>query len=528
MLRELLASFSVDTGAAVASLKKIDGAIEGAKGKLGALAEAFVGSTLVQGLRGFVEHQIELGSRVNDLSEKLGVSSDELQRFQFAAGLSGVGAEEAAKGLQFLNKNIGDAIGGNQEAIATFAKLGVTLKDGAGVRELGDMLPEIAQAFAGMGSDAERTAAAMKLFGKSGASLLPLLKEGPAGLAALSKEFDRLGGGMSKQFVQAADKAGDEIDKLKFAFNGWKSQITFAILPMVTTVATKLQGLVGTVRKITEETNLAKEAWVVFGAGATAASLQGAAGFAKFLGILPKGASFWESALGLFEIALVVAGVALLFLAFEDFFTFLTGGESIIGDLIDKFLGIGAGKDLINDLSASWALLSGLFATDLGQLKEVGAVILDVLVKKAIPYAVAGFVDMVRIVAGLVTLTGAFVKAFSQATQLDFSGAYKTLSATGKTLFGDNGLLTKSAVGNLAINDKAKALAPVDVTDSLHTGGRSGSSQPAGPVNVSNDTTITITGVKDAAAAGQAVKDGVKDAWQDNLRDSFGAAGTGG
>ena len=208
MLRELLASFNVDTGQAVQSLKHLDVGIARAKQTLGALAEAFIGSAIVHGLGEFIEGQIEAGSRVNDLSEKLGVGTEELQKFQLAAGLAGVNSESAAQALGFLNKNMGAALEGNKEAVETFAKMGVALKDGSGkVRELGDVIPEIADSFEKLESNQERTALAMKIFGKSGAALIPLLKEGSAKLVEMNRRFEELGGGMTEEFVKAADEA---------------------------------------------------------------------------------------------------------------------------------------------------------------------------------------------------------------------------------------------------------------------------------------------------------------------------------
>lgn len=526
MLRELLATFDVDTAKAAAKVKDLDGKIEGAKNMLGALASAFIGSALVHGLKEFVGHQIEAGSRINDLSEKLGVGTDELQQFQFAAGLTGVASESAAKGLQFLNKNMGEALDGNKEAVETFKKLDVALKGADGqVRELGDVIPEIADAFEKMGSDQERTATAMKVFGKAGADLLPLLKGGAKGVAEFNAEFERLGGGMRKDFIEAADKAGDEIDKLKFALNGWKSQLVFAILPALTRGVTHLQTWVGGLRKVTNETRLAQYVMAAFGVGAAAAGFKAASGFAEMMGILPKDASFWKKILGLGEIALVVAGVALLALAFEDLFTFVTGGQSLIGDLVNEFLGMHEAQQITDQLAATWEYLNGIFAQDFRELKPIADIMWS-LGKEIVPYAVASFLDLLRVVVGLVTAAATLVKILGQISQLDFSGAGKTLEAAGKTLFGEKGLLSTSSVGNLAIKTAAKANAPVDVTETVRTGryGAAGDTT----VNVENNVTNKITGVKDAAGAGEAAKSGTKDALGSVLADALGAVGTGG
>src|SRR5688572_29131721 len=156
-LREIIASFDVDTSKAQQGMQTLDAKVQKAAQTLGALADAFVNSAFVKGITSFVEHQIQAGSAVNDLSEKLGVGTDELQAFQFAAGMVGVSAEEAAKGLQFLNKNVGEAVSGNAEATSTLQKLGVAIKDGSGeVRDAANLMPDLAEAFSKLDSDAER------------------------------------------------------------------------------------------------------------------------------------------------------------------------------------------------------------------------------------------------------------------------------------------------------------------------------------------------------------------------------------
>lgn len=538
MLRELIAKFSIDGSQASSQMKHLDAGVSSLGSKLGGLAEAFIGSAIVHGIGEFVKSQIEAGSRVKDLSDKLGVGGEELQRFQFAAGQVGVSSEGAAQALGFLNKNVGMAIEGNAEATQTFAKMGVALKDGSGgVRELGDMLPEVAEAFANMGSHQERTAAAMQIFGKSGASLLPLLKDGAAGLVAMNAEVDRLGGTMDDGFVHAAKKAGDELYSLKFALNGWKSQIAVAILPGLTRMVVKLQGWIGTLRKVTKETNLAKVAWLAMGAGAAAASAKAAMGFAKLLGVLPKGASFWKTVLGLGEIGLVIAAVVGLVLVFEDLFQLVTGGESLIGDLITEFLGAEEAANFTKSLSDAWEQISQVFVGLGPQLKEVGRMVMDLAVKAA-PYLISAFEFIVKLIAsaivGLATFAGVIGKVAGALIKLkngDNSGIDslggdlgKIIDKGGDAIFGKGGLFGDAG-------PKAAAV-PIDMGEidgkvrnpTAFKRGAGGTTQ----VSQTNKTEVNIHGVKDAAAAGEAARSGVESALDGSLNDALAASLAGG
>src|SRR5688572_23525187 len=121
MLRELLAKFGieVDDGA----LKKADAGIDKTKGKildLGELASglggAFAGAALIGGVAHFTQGLIDLGSELDDQSNRLGISASELQGWRFVAGQAGASAEELGSGLKILTKNIADAAEGGAAA----------------------------------------------------------------------------------------------------------------------------------------------------------------------------------------------------------------------------------------------------------------------------------------------------------------------------------------------------------------------------------------------------------------------------
>jgi hypothetical protein len=107
---------------------------------------------------------------MNTLAQRTGITVGALQALQMAAKLSGV--DDATGALQKLTVAIGTAAeSGKTEA---FTKLGLDFQ------ALQSMAPEeqfkaVQSAIAGLATPAERAAAAVSLFGKSGVELLPLL-----------------------------------------------------------------------------------------------------------------------------------------------------------------------------------------------------------------------------------------------------------------------------------------------------------------------------------------------------------------
>lgn len=326
MLRELLALFDLQVDDK--QLKSAHNSLEGFKGALGTVAKYVAGAFAFHEVTRFIGEQIKLGAELDDQAQRLGIATDELQRFQYAAMLSGVHVEGANHALMHLNKSLGEALGGGEEQAKTFAKLGVHIKDASGqARPLSEIVPELADGFTKLKSPQEQTAVAMGIFGRQGAALIPLLKGGAAGVQKLFKEFEELGGGLSGDFVQAAAKADDELDRWRFTLGIVKSRIALEVLPVVTSLVQKLITFTVWAGKMAKQTNVLTV---------------GLYALVTVVGLLVA-----EWLILNIEIVAIVAVFAALFLIAEDIFTLFTGGNSLIGKFIDKLFGVGASKKFV-------------------------------------------------------------------------------------------------------------------------------------------------------------------------------------
>lgn len=521
-LRELLARFDVDTGDAKTKLHDVGASLNELKGAFGEIGKSILTAFSFHAVKDFIEQQIELGSRVNDLSAKLGVGTDELQKFQFAAGLVGVEGEQAAQALGFLNKNMGEALGGGAEQAKTFAELKVALKDSHGnARELGDVIPELADAFKGMSSQQERTATAMKLFGKSGAALLPLLQDGSEGLSKMNEEFALLGGGMQKDFIEAADAAGDEIDKLKFGMQGLKSRVTLAILPTITEWSKKMQGLVVGMIKMTKETNLAKFVWGALGIVMAGAFAKMVVGWSKFLGLIPKGGNIWSSLFKLGEIGLIIAAVIAVALAFEDLWVMINGGDSVIGDVIESLFGVGAKQSVIRDVRDAFDEVHASVVALKPIAEELGHILVEVW-----PYIRVAIREVGR---SMLTVIGGTIKFVALWIENVTKAIGKLLTVMGR--FSNE---AGEALGIDTLKDFGKAAASAGVGLSVATEKRSAVYGAERPVlgdlrqQQTNNIDITVQGGATNAETGRAVAGAVRGAlYQNDMNDALAAVSSG-
>lgn len=204
-------------------------------------AAAAAGTAIAAGLLKAADHFSEVGSALNDMRARTGVSAQALAEFGHAANQTGSSIEDVETSIKKMQKTVGDAANGSKAATAVLARLGLTLG------EIQRLSPDrqfqiIADRIHVIPSAAGRAATAMAIFGKSGTSLLPMIEN----LSELRAEAHQLGLVLSDEQVAAADALGDAMDKAKAAVGGVVLQIGAAMAPAITTAANNFAGLAST------------------------------------------------------------------------------------------------------------------------------------------------------------------------------------------------------------------------------------------------------------------------------------------
>lgn len=208
--------------------KQIEGAFSGLNDVLGKVGVGLSAAGIVS----FIKSGIDAADDLNKLSQKVGVTVESLSALQYAAKLSDVSVEELSKGLRQLAKNAVDVQAGTGEAGTAFAALDVAVEDSNGrLKSTEELLLDVAEKFAGIEDGAGKTALAMKLFGKSGADLIPLLNQGRAGFEEIRKEAERLGIILSSETAAAAEKFNDDLTRLAAASDKLKFSLAEGVLP---------------------------------------------------------------------------------------------------------------------------------------------------------------------------------------------------------------------------------------------------------------------------------------------------------
>lgn len=164
-----------------------------------------------------VKHAFLLGDELNKMSQKAGVSVDELSKLRYAAELADVPTETLGKSMGKLSKTLvsaaTDAAG---PAANAFRDMGVKIQESNGaIRPTSDILGDIAEKFSGYKDGAEKTALAIALFGKAGAEMIPLLNLGKEGLQEASDEAKKFGLVLDKQTAMQMESFQDNLKRLQ-------------------------------------------------------------------------------------------------------------------------------------------------------------------------------------------------------------------------------------------------------------------------------------------------------------------------
>ena len=199
--------------------------------KRGAVVATAAIAGIVTALALLVRSTVEAGDEVQKMSLRLGISAEALSEFKFAANLSGASMGDMEKAIKGLSKRMLDAQFGLETYKRIFRELGVEYETSTGeLREAEDVFGDAAEAIGKLESETAKTAFALNLFGRAGTTLLPLMKEGADGMAALREEAHELGIVWSEEDADAAAFFKDEVTRLTSSFEGLTKEFGLMII----------------------------------------------------------------------------------------------------------------------------------------------------------------------------------------------------------------------------------------------------------------------------------------------------------
>lgn len=224
-----------DQAPLMSAMKSLPKSILAASAGLGAVG-GVVGGLIASGITSafsavtsFASNLGEVGGRLVDMSDRTGIGVEALAELEHAAQMGGTSLESLEGGLTKMGVKLADAAAGSDSARAAFDAIGVS------VGELQGMSPDqqferIADGLASISDPGQRAAATMDIFGKSGADLIPLMKDGSAGIKAFREEAKRLGR-ITEEDARAVDELGDTFANVQSAMSNAATTVAAAFSP---------------------------------------------------------------------------------------------------------------------------------------------------------------------------------------------------------------------------------------------------------------------------------------------------------
>lgn len=192
-----------------------------------------------------IGNSINNADAIRDLSIRIGVGTEKLSEYAYAAKQTGTDIEGLGRGLKILAKNLAEAADPTSGKGKLFEALGVDVKDAAGnLRQLDDILPDIANKFKVLEDGTTKAALAQELFGKSPLELTEFLNQGGDGLELMGEKARALGIIISEETAAAADEFNDRLSDLRAQGAGFSNQITSQLLPALNQTIEQLSGLI--------------------------------------------------------------------------------------------------------------------------------------------------------------------------------------------------------------------------------------------------------------------------------------------
>ncbi|MBU3694792.1 MAG: hypothetical protein FGM40_08200, partial [Rhodocyclaceae bacterium] len=175
-----VAKFQSDLGRAEQiaqnTARKIDAQFGIVKSALATVGIGLASIASFDALANKIENVIQSAAGLQQLSERTGATVEGLSTLANVARLSGTDTESLATGLQKLARAMLDAQQGGTKTSAALAALGISTKDLASERP-DQVFEQLAVALAKYQDSAAKTALVQELLGKSGANLLPVMKD---------------------------------------------------------------------------------------------------------------------------------------------------------------------------------------------------------------------------------------------------------------------------------------------------------------------------------------------------------------
>lgn len=186
------------------------------------------------------------GEAISNMSASTGIATESLSALKLAGDQTSIPLETITGAVKKMQVNMESMNLAGADSQKTITNLGLNFQD------LVKKTPEqqlfaIGNAIASIKDPAERTTAAISVFGKSGTDLIPLFQQGSMSMDDWKKKADSLGLTFDQLAIDKAGALDQAMDDLHSGFQGISQTIAEALSPQITQLMTAFDNVLPSV-----------------------------------------------------------------------------------------------------------------------------------------------------------------------------------------------------------------------------------------------------------------------------------------
>lgn len=170
----------------------------------------------------------DYGDKVDKMSQKIGISTDAYQKWDYVMQRAGTNVDNLKMGMKTLSQQA-------EKGSDAFQKLGISQEEVAKLSQE-DLFEKTVKGLADMKAGTERTVLATQLLGRAGADLAPLLNQGSKSIEEQMKIAEKYGMVMPEETVKASAAFKDSVTTMQMTMTGFKNRALGEFLPSFTKI----------------------------------------------------------------------------------------------------------------------------------------------------------------------------------------------------------------------------------------------------------------------------------------------------
>lgn len=189
---------------------------------------------------GLAIHAGLAAAKIGELSKATGISVPALSILGEVGGTVGIGIDQMGKALERMDRSAVAAAQASPKASNAYTQLGIAVTDATGaMRPAEAIFNDVSKRFSEMSDGPQKSALAIKIFGRAGAEMIPLLDQGGEHLKMLEDHFVKLGATIDESTAASGEELKTNMSLMQAAFTGVENELAKDLVPALNEVATE-------------------------------------------------------------------------------------------------------------------------------------------------------------------------------------------------------------------------------------------------------------------------------------------------